>query len=151
MSGLEPLMFVAAIASVAGGVMGYQSSRYQMDVAEQNAEAAKKEGSAAAAIEAAEGRRQVGRATALAAASGLTVDGSAADVIGSMAATADFNARSAIHHGRRRVQQANADRIYARNQGNAALLSGVSQGASLLTYGLGGSKGDGAAAAGATG
>jgi len=131
---MEPFLFAAAAASaVAGGVMAYQGSQYEMDVAEQNAVAAKREGTVMASIEAQRSREAVGRGRALAAASGLTVDGSATAVLGSMAAMGDFNARSAIYNGRRRVQQSNADRLGAKMRGNAALVSSVGQAGSILT------------------
>jgi hypothetical protein len=133
-SGMEPFLFAAAAASaVAGGVVAYQGSRYEMDVAEQNAVAAKREGTVMSAIEAQKSREAVGRGRALAAASGLSVDGSATAVLGSMAAAGDFSARSAIYNGRRRVQQADADRLGAKSRGNAALINGVAQGATILT------------------
>ncbi len=132
---------VAAVLSVVGGVMGYRQSQYQMAVADQNADAARREGSQQAAILSAEARRDVGHARALAGASGLTADGSAADVMGAMAAAGDFNARSAIYQGRRRVQQAQVDRRTAKQQGYASLINGFAQAGTILTAGLSGSGG----------
>lgn len=139
MSGVEiPLLFAsaAAAASVAGGVVGYQGARYKAAIADQNADAAKREGAAIAAIERSKGRKDAAAARARAGASGAGVTGSALSVIGELASAGEFRARQAIYHGRRRVQQFNADKVAAKQEGTASLLSGVVEGGTLLTRGL---------------
>lgn len=147
------LFFVAAstVASIAGGVEDIKQAKYQERVANENADAAKHEGSAIAELEAAKGRADVGHARALAAASGLSVDGSAAGVIGSLAAVGEYNARSAIYQGRRRVAQFDADARTAKHAQKAALIRTIGQVSStLLTAGMGGSPAASSTAGGGT-
>lgn len=128
-----PAIIASAAMSVAGGVMGYQAGQYEADAAEQNAIAAAREGSVAAQIESMKSREALGRGRMLAASSGLEVSGSASDVLGAMAAEGDFSARNAIYLGRRRVQQANADKIGAKRRGAASLVQGIGQAGTILT------------------
>lgn len=129
----EVLFAAAAVASVAGGVMGYNQAQDEARMHKQNAEVARQEGTIAAQIEQMRGREATGRARALASASGLTVDGSAADVIGAMASQADYSARSAIYLGRRRAEQSMAERRAAKRRGTASLISGFTQAATIIT------------------
>lgn len=126
----------AAAASVASGVVGVNNAHYQEDVAEQNAIANKHEASSIAEIQSSEGRKDAGRATALAAASGLTVDGSAAGVIGSLAAAGEYNARSALYQGLRRDGQFIVDKQNASDSATASVISAAGSAASgILTAG----------------
>ena len=112
--GLEVLLAVSAISSIAGGISAQRESEKQ---AQQAQTEAKEQGE----IRADEVRRQIARNTALFAKSGVSLEGSPLFSLEEDAATGVSDVKSILRGGAARASS-------LRGQGRAALLGGVAKG-----------------------
>lgn len=154
MSGFEVLVATAVAGTVLETVGGVIEAERDGKIARANAAIVQQEASEAARLEAADGRRMVSKALVRAASSGMSVDGSALDVIGELAAEGEYRARSAIYSGQTRYDNFRAEQKAAKGRKIAAIAGGVSKvGTTLLTSGmsLGAPSGGAAGAAGSGG
>ena len=134
------LSAIGTVASVVGSFSQGQSakaaSRYNAQIAENNAIAARQAAAAEAARERDRTMRLLGAQRAAYGKGGVQMSGSALDVAGDTAAQAELDALTILYGGEARARASEADAASQRFQGNAAARASYFQaGSSLLTGG----------------
>lgn len=133
MSGMEPLLIAAAVASAAGsvgqGVMGYQQGMQRAKLLTQDSVAAREAG-ASEAQEIGEDRiRAIGSAVARQGASGFAMDESALAVIGDIASQHAHEAAKARYSAARQSRRLRAEATQAKTAATMSLLKGITDAA----------------------
>lgn len=143
MTGVEIALAAVAVASAAAGAAGtaisVQSSQYNQEVAENNAKYAQQKAKADAAAHERRTARLQSAQRARIAASGLDPgSGSPLEIAAETARYAEADRRNILFGGQIAANQFDAQAFNAQQQGQAAIVSGVGQLASIgaSTYGI---------------
>lgn len=140
MSGVEPLMIAAAVASAAGsavqGVNAYQVGAYQSKLAKEQAAQAAADASSQAQQALDEGARTLARGVTIAAQGG-GLNGSALDVLGDLSRQTTYEARRLTTQGLAEAQALATEGRAAKQQGAIGAVShGLEAASTLFSAGM---------------
>ncbi|PHS25462.1 MAG: hypothetical protein COA84_07550 [Robiginitomaculum sp.] len=125
---------IKAAGQAFGGFRKLQAGRAAKQQFFADAQTTRAEAAVAASIARTRGAKDVGAATARAGASGFGISGSALDVIGQLAADAEFNAQVSIYEGERRATSLRQQGRSAKRRGvDGAIAGGFAAAGTILT------------------
>lgn len=134
------LIMAASAASAAGsvvqGISGFQQARFQSELAEQNADMARRRAEVQRGRLSREQRRRMGRARAIAGSRGVQVTGSPLEVLSDQAAEAAEERALVSFGGEVKAREQEARASAARAQGTQSLIGGFTSAAGTLAGGF---------------
>lgn len=145
---------VMAVGTIANGVAQSNASKYQANVATQNATAAQQQAQQAALLQERKTKQMLGATTAAYGASGVTTEGSPLDVLASSASAAELDRQTILYQGHVRAAGYTSDAQLDKMAASSAMTNaGFSAAGALLSGGakvygrspganLGGGSGD---------